>query len=131
MYFFNAKVGVLNVQRCKTIISDNADVYTEDGKLLLRFRKNKLNKENIKSFYDNVIHFAVKKTGNRGSATGTKIKTFKFIPRIMTNILGYFDKLSPNQKIRFKELGKPLPKITVRETRFLQEYPDNFTPLDI
>jgi chaperonin cofactor prefoldin len=28
----------------KTIIDEDADVYTKEGKLLIRFRKNKLNK---------------------------------------------------------------------------------------
>ena len=32
----------------ETIIDHDADVYTEDGNLLLRFRKNKLNKDNVK-----------------------------------------------------------------------------------
>ena len=31
----------------KDIIDYDADVYTKDGKLLLKFRKNKLNKKNI------------------------------------------------------------------------------------
>lgn len=110
----------------KTIINHDADVYNEDGKLLLRFRKNKLNKENIKEFYDNVINFATLPTTNRGSASGSKRKNIYDNPKIMSNIIGYFDKLSPKQKFLIKSLGKPLPKITVRETRFLQKYPDKF-----
>jgi hypothetical protein len=47
----------------------------------------------------------------------------------MTNILGYFDKLAPNQKVIFKERGQALPKITVRETRFNMDYPDKFKKL--
>ena len=111
------------------IIDHDADVYTEDGKLLLRFRKNKLNKDNVKEFYDNVINFAVKPTNNRGSASGSKNKNVYNNPKIMTNIIGYFDKLSPQHKFKFKQLGKPLPKITVRETRFLAEYPEKFKKL--
>ena len=113
----------------KTIIDHDADVYTEDGKLLLRFRKNKLNEENIKDFYDNIINFAVNTTSNRGSASGSKKKNVYDNPKIMTNIVGYFDKLSPQHKFKFKQLGKTLPKITVRETRFLQEYPEKFKKL--
>jgi hypothetical protein len=113
----------------KTIIDHDCDVFTEDGNLLLRFRKNKLNQANIDQFYDNVISFASKTTANRGSASGSKKKDISFNPKIMSNILGYFDKLSPSQKLKFKQQGKPLPKITVRETRFLSEYPEKFKKL--
>ncbi len=110
-------------------IDDDADVYTKDGKLLLRFRKNKLSKEITNEFYNNVIDFALKKTANRGSASGSKSKNVYDNPKIMSNIIGYFDKLSPIQKLMFKQQGKPLPKITVRETRFLSEYPEKFKKL--
>jgi len=111
------------------IIDHDADVYTEDGNLLLRFRKNKLNKNNIKEFYDNVIRFACSKTSNRGSASGSKSKNVRDNPKAMTNIIGYFDKLSPQHKYIFKKKGIPLPKISVRETRFLSENPDKFNKL--
>ncbi len=111
------------------IIDHDADVYTEDGDLLLRFRKNKLNKNNIKEFYDNVIRFACSKTSNRGSASGSKSKNVRDNPKAMTNIIGYFDKLSPQHKYIFKKKGIPLPKISVRETRFLSENPDKFNKL--
>jgi hypothetical protein len=113
----------------KTIIDHDADVYTKEGKLLLRFRKNKLNKHNIDEFYDNVINFATNKTSNRGSASGSKSKNVYENPKIMSNILGYFDKLSPQHKFLFKKKGKPLPKITVRETRFMSENPEKFKKL--
>jgi hypothetical protein len=113
----------------KTIIDEDADIYNEDGKLLARFRKNKLNKANTEQFYDNVINFALKSTSNRGSASGSKSKNVYDNPKIMSNIIGYFDKLSPQHKFMFKKMGKPLPKITVRETRFLQEYPEKFKKL--
>lgn len=113
----------------KTIIDHDADVYTENGKLLLRFRKNKLNKENVQEFYDNIIDFAQTKTNNRGSASGSKSKNVYNNPKIMSNIVGYFDKLSPMHKFIFKHQGKSLPKITVRETRFLAEYPEKFKKL--
>jgi len=113
----------------KDFIDDDADVYTKDGKLLLRFRKNKLSKEMTDNFYDNVIDFATTPTTNRGSASGSKSKNVWENPKIMSNIIGYFDKLSPSQKVNFKKLGKPLPKITVRETRFLSEYPEKFKKL--
>lgn len=113
----------------KTIIDDDADVYNEEGKLLIRFRKNKLKKDNIEDFYDNVIKFATLSTTNRGSASGSKSKNIYDNPKIMTNIIGYFDKLSPIQKFAFKNKGIKLPKLTVRETRFLIDYPEKFQKL--
>ena len=113
----------------KTIIDDDADVYNEEGKLLIRFRKNKLKKDNIEDFYDNVIKFATISTSNRGSASGSKSKNIYDNPKIMTNIIGYFDKLSPIQKFAFKNKGIKLPKLTVRETRFLIDYPEKFQKL--
>ena len=112
-----------------TIITNDADVYTIDGKLLLRFRKNKLNKEIVQDFYDNVIKFAKTPTTTRGSSSGSKKKNIYDNPKIMTNIIGYFDKLSPRQKFMFKQNGQKIPKMTVRETRFLQDYPDKFKKL--
>jgi hypothetical protein len=108
------------------IIDHDADVYTTNGELLLRFRKRKLDKETTQTFYDNVIQYATRKTNNRGSASGSKTKSVYNNPKIMTNIIGYFDKLSPKQKFRFKQLGIPLPKCTVRKTRFLDEFPEKF-----
>ena len=113
----------------KDIIDEDADVYTNEGKLLLRFRKNKINPIHIEDFYNNVIQFAKLKTGNRGSASGSKSKNVYDNPKIMSNILGYFDKLSVRQKYAIKKNGKSLPKTTVRETRFLTDYPEKFEKL--
>ena len=72
-----------------TIIDHDADVFIEgpDGqanKLLIRFRKNKLSKEKVDTFWDNVIQFARKDTSNRGSASGSKIKNVGNNPKIKT-----------------------------------------------
>ena len=97
------------------IINHDADVYTKEGKLLLRFRKDKLKKQPIDDFYNNVIKFAETTTNNRGSASGSKKKNIYNNPKIKSNIIGYFDKLPP--------------KITVRETRFLTDFPDKYKKL--
>lgn len=78
----------------KDIIKDDADVYTEDGILLLKFRKSVLPQQHTKAFYDNIIEFALTPTSNRGSATGSDSKNIYDNPRIMTNIFGYFDRFS-------------------------------------
>ena len=107
----------------KLIIKDDADVYTNEGKLLLRFRKNVLPKKNIDEFYESVIKFALNPSGNRGSASGSKKKNLWDNKRVMSNIFGYFDRWSPKQKVIFKQLGKT-PKLTVRECRFNMDFPE-------
>jgi hypothetical protein len=115
----------INPLDIELIIDKNTDVYTEQGALLLRFRKNALSEQNTNIFYDNVINFAKHVTSNRGSASGSKIKLVLFNPRIMTNIFGYFDRWSPSQKIMFKKLNMK-PEIDVRECRFNQGYPEKY-----
>jgi len=119
------KINPLDI---KDIITEDTDVYTKEGKLLLRFRKNKLTKSKIDSFYENVIKFAHNVSSNRGSASSSKHKNVNENPKVMSNILGYFDKLSPSQKIALKQQGIKLP-ITVRETRFNMDFPENFKKL--
>ena len=114
-----------------TIIDHDANVYTKDGKLLLIFRKKLLNPNYVDDFYNNSIHFAENTTTNRGIASGNQStgKSIRTNPKIMSNVIGYFDKLSPMQKYLFKKQNKALPKITVRETRFLADYPEKYTKL--
>lgn len=106
------------------VLKDDADVYTETGKLLLRFRKKKLNQPNIDAFYDNVIDFAKNSTSNRGSASGSQSKNIYDNPKIMTNIFGYFDRFSPSQKAKMTKANKKL--LGVRECRFNMDYPDKY-----
>ena len=106
------------------IIDEDTDVFTEDNKILLRFRKGKLSKTKITKFYDNVIGFAKRKTGNRGNASGNKQKIgIRTNPRIMTNIFGYFDAFSPSQKLTMK---KKLPSIPARECAFNIKHPKKY-----
>lgn len=109
----------------KTIIDHDADVYTNDGKLLLRFRKKALTNKNVDDFYDNIIAFAKNISTNRGSTTGSKKKNVLENPKVMSNIFGFFDRWSPSHKVIFKKLGKT-PDVTVRECRFNQDYPENY-----
>jgi hypothetical protein len=106
------------------IIDDDADVYTADNQLLLRFRKGKLSNAKIDDFYDGIIKFARNTTSNRGSTSGSADKNVYENPKIMSNIFGFFDKFSPSQKVLIKKKGKKL--IEVRECRFNMDYPENF-----
>jgi hypothetical protein len=109
-----------------TILNDNADVYTEDGKLLLVFRKNKLPKEHIKEFYDNTIKFVSRKTSsNRGNASGSKVKKTGLNPKTMAHIIGYFDNLGIKQRYVAKKKGIKI-SLGVRETLFNMDYPEEF-----
>jgi hypothetical protein len=109
----------------KDVIDQDADVYTEDGKLLLRFRKKALPQEKAELFYDNVIDFAKLVSSNRGNATGSEKRNLRDNPKVMSNIFGYFDRWSPSQKVIFRKSGiKPI--VDVRECRFNRDYPEKY-----
>jgi len=107
------------------ILKDDADVYTEEGKLLLKFRKDILPKGDIDIFYDNIFAFASLETSNRGSAGGSKKKNLVDNPAIKSNIFGYFDSWTPSHKIKFGKLGIKQP-LGVRECRFNQTWPEKY-----
>jgi hypothetical protein len=113
------------LSRIKYIIDHDADVYDESGGLLLKFRKNVLPPANVSKFYDNVINFAKLKTSNRGSASGSKTKNVADNPKIMSNIFGYFDRLSPKQKYVFTRKNKRA-MLEVRECRFNLDFPTEY-----
>lgn len=108
----------------KLIIKHDADVYTKDNELILRFRKNKLPEKNVKECYSNIVEFASNTTSNRGSTSGSKNKNIYDNPLIMSNIIGYTDKFSPSQKKILTTKGLKL--LNVRETRFNMDYPENY-----
>lgn len=107
------------------IIDHDADIFDENGKLLLKFRKNLLTKDTIDLFYDNIKKFAQTPTCNRGSTSGSKHKDVRFNPKIMSNIFGYMDGFSPSQKRSMKN-NNIKPKYHVRETRFTQDFPQQY-----
>jgi len=115
------------------IINGDTDVYTDDGRLLLKFRKGKLSKDKIDTFYENMIDFARTTSTNRKLTSGLRTKTRSKTAKekdlaAMTNIVGYFDSLGPSQKALLKRHGMKLNP-AVRETRFNMLYPDKFKKL--
>ena len=110
------------------IINEDADVYTKEGKLLLKFRKNVLDKKYIDSFYDNVIKFAELKSNNRGNAVGSKKRNVYENEKIKSNIIGFFDTLSIQQKYLLKQ-QKNKNIISVRPTRFNVDFPEKYEKL--
>jgi len=92
------------------IIKDDADVYTEDGQLLLKFRKNVLSKEKIDDAYEAMKDFIKNVTTDRGVASGSEkgLETGQK-NKVMSNIMGYFDKWSISQRATFKRTGIKSP----------------------
>ena len=115
----------INPSSITKIIRENADVFTDTGELLLRFRKNVLPITHVDAFYDNVISFAQTSTNNRGSTTGSKSKNVYDNPKVMSNIFGYFDRFPPNYKVSFRKAGMKAP-LEVRKCRFNADYPDKY-----
>jgi len=111
----------------KQIIKESCDVYTKDGKLLLKFRKKILNNRHADIFYENINKFAHNWSSNRGTTSGSKKGESNILTneRIMTNIFGYFDKWSPRQKFVFNKL-KDKPEVDVRLCRFNMDSPEKY-----
>lgn len=116
---------LLKPKDIKTIIDYDADVYTNEGKLLLRFRKNVLDTQHIDAFYDNIIQFAKNVSALRGRSSGSKSETSFSDKKVMSNIFGYFDSWSPAQKMIFKARGIT-PSLTVRQCRFNMDNPEKY-----
>ena len=123
------KNKLIETKDIKLIITEDTDVYTENNKLLLKFRKNKINKKCIDDFYENVIEFAkTSYSTNRGSASASKTKNVSDNPKVFSNVIGFMDNFSPKQKYLFKKQGK-MVKYNARECRFNSEYPDKYAKL--
>lgn len=108
------------------ILRSDADVYTEDGTLLLRFRKNVLTQKHINDAYEAMKHFIRRTSSDRGAASGSskELQTGEKL-KVMSNIMGYFDKWSVAQKSQFKKSGVKKPG-TCRITRFTASEPDKW-----
>jgi hypothetical protein len=116
----------------KKIIREDADVYKEDGTILLKFRKNILPEKHILNAYNSMIKKVKRTTTTRGIAGGPtgKEKLTKNNNPIASNIMGYFDTLSIQQKYAFKVSGLKIP--ICRQTSFTGQYPlewSNIIPL--
>ena len=106
----------------KLIITEDTDVYSENNKLLLKFRRNKINKKCIGDFYTNVIGFAKKSySTNRGSVSASNAKNVLENPKVFSNVIGFMDNFSPKQKYLLKQRGKTV-KYNVRERGLYKYY---------
>ena len=90
----------------KVVLKEDCDVFTEDGELLLRFRKNVLSQNKIDDAWDALEGFVKHKSTDRGIASGSdKGVNTGAKNAVMSNIIGYFDKWSISQKSTFKHSG--------------------------
>lgn len=108
------------------VIDHNADVYDEEGKLLLRFRKNVLPLHHVQQAYDAMIQYARLSTTTRGTASGSKDKHVGKNKHIASNVMGYFDWWTIRHRHMFKTIGLKEPPFKARVTRFTHYYPDKW-----
>jgi hypothetical protein len=109
-----------------TIYNNDVDIFTEDGRLLVMFRKNSLDKTKLDRFFDATYDFTRREvSGNRGNACGSRRRNVYENPRVNSAILGYFDRWGPKEKLQFRKAGVAQP-LEVRETRFSAVYPVEF-----
>lgn len=108
------------------IYNEDIDVLTEDGKYLLRLRKNVLPQKNIEKAYNAMIKHARKLTTTRGVTGGDngKAKLITMNNPIASNIIGYFDTIGVSQKYMFKQAKMKAPKC--RQTSFTGQQVNNW-----
>lgn len=94
-----------------TVLTSDADVYTTEGKLLLKFRKQVIPETTIKTAVEALGSFILSKSSDRGTAGASEkgLGTGQKRP-IKSNIIGYFDKWTISQKGKFKKEGIKPPE---------------------
>jgi hypothetical protein len=111
------------------IIDHDADVYSTDGTLLAKFRKNTLNPDAQDEFYNAIIKHANKTTDCRGIATAsqggkmTDVERLLNNVRVKSNIFGYFDRFSPKHK---SKMGKNQITPEVRICAWNEQNPTDY-----
>jgi hypothetical protein len=110
----------------KIILNSDADVYTEGGELLLKFRKNVLPQKHIEEAYDSLKDFIKNVTTDRGIATGSNkgLGTGQKKP-VMSNIIGYYDRWGISQRAIFRRAGMKAPT-RCRFTKFTANFPEKW-----
>jgi len=108
------------------ILREDADVFNEEGKLLLRFRKQVLSQKSLDKAYEGLKEVIKGKSRDRGVASGSKpgLDTGEK-KSVMSNIIGYFDKWTIGQKGTFKHSNIQKPG-QCRFTSFNANYPEKF-----
>ena len=118
------KNSFVNKSQITKVIRSDTDVFTKDGTLLLKFRKNILKKDELDDYYHATYKYTRTNTSkNRGSSSGSKFKNINENTPIFSSILIYYDKWAPNQKSYFRKFNIKKP-LEVRETMFSYKYPE-------
>ena len=108
----------------KLVVKKDADVFTDTGKLLLRFRKGVLPADHIDKAYKALIEFAKRSVSSRGIASGSEKnkRLFANNPKVMSNVIGYMGKFTIKEKQMFRELGVKKPPYKIRVSAFTRNY---------
>lgn len=114
------------------VIREDTDVKTTDGRYLLRFRKNVLTDKKIDEAFENLLEHASERTSLRGQTSGMGKKKMRMDLNnpILSNIIGFYDTLSPHQKFIVSLTG--IEKPICRQTAFTGKFPEKWkkvTPL--
>ena len=103
------------------IIQQDADVFTETGKVLLRFRKNAIDKKYAKDAYDALGKSLDTRTDARTDSSGGKKINVK------SNIIGYFDHHSKSLIHKARKEKTPIPDSKKpRKTGFTLNNPEDY-----
>ena len=109
-----------------TIINTDADVFTTDGKLLLKFRKNVIEPSIIQKAVEALGSFVFLKSTDRGTAGASEKGLGTGMKRpIKSNIIGYFDRYTISQKGKFKKDGTK-PTEPCRPCRWNRDHPEQW-----
>jgi hypothetical protein len=118
------------------IIDHDADVYSTDGTLLAKFRKNVLPTEKQDLFYNAIIKHANLSSSCRGVATASANKTISGVQltdmerlrnnvKCKSNIFGFFDRFTPKHKYKMTQQGKKMfPE--VRTCAWNEQHPEEY-----
>jgi hypothetical protein len=118
----------------KMVLNEDCDVYTEEGEILLKLRKNVFSKDLTEDAYNNIINHARLNTTTRGIVSGRRDKqkgklSVRTNKPIRSNIVGYFDTIPIGYKGKLKKMNMKLP--ISRHCAFNKNHPDkweNFQP---
>lgn len=115
------------VDTYSTVITTDADVYTTEGKLLLKFRKNVIPRTLIQRAVEALGSFVLLKSTDRGTAGGNTEKGLATGHKrpIKSNIIGFYDKYTISMKAKFKKEGTK-PTEPCRPCRWNRDNPEQW-----
>lgn len=120
---FSSSDGIFyDLDHFETVVNEDYDCYKEDGKILFKYRKNRINKE----LGDKVINIFLKeskKNNNQRAIAGGGIRikqgnmTVSSVI-VKSNIFGYYDKPTIKQKKFYKDIQVCRPASTNKKIAF-------------